>query len=557
MSDFLTLFKYEFKLQFPFKRKNQKIDFVGGLSSFVISALIIVVFIFLISTIANNYILVEINKVPDPVGRTYELMNLFYMAIIVLMSLLGVERMRKSLSQKKDKDIFLRLPVKPQTIFLSKISVLLLMNYIMAFLLVIPTNVIFYLALKPEWTYWLSTAGVLLVFPIVPFFISSLLIVPYIKAINFLKDKYAVIFVLFTAVLAGAFMLYSMLLGVVQKLLETGNIRFLFNAEFIETLQLLVKYAYPANSLASLVLGLDLIKSIIILACILILAVMFIYYITNKLFYITLYKNEERNFKFKKKTAYKVKKPMVSLMRKEFIMVFREPKHLFSYFAISLAMPIMVYCCYTLFQSLIYNTVGFKIDFALALLIVLIFSVLTNTFCSTNISRDGLAFLKIKSLPVKASRVLLAKVVFCSIVSSLAVILSVALLLALTNLTVIDGVFCIAMGILFSLAQILISTRMDLNHAKPSLSSVEIEKESSKTIAKVVFLGLIISLVAGLLSIVITIFASGSTIEIISNLHLTKAYAYIIPAVLCSLYFGLSFVYYYVNIERKYTNFVV
>ena len=557
MSDFLTLFKYEFKLQFPLKRNNRKVDLVGGLSSFIISALIILVFVFLVSTIATNYVLVEINKIPDPIGRTHELMNLFYVAIISVMSLLGVERMRKSLSQKKDKEIFLRLPVKPQTIFLSKISVLLLMNYVLAFLLVIPTNAIFYIALKPEWTFWLSTLGVWVIFPLIPFFISSLLIIPYIKLINFLKDKYALIFILFTAILAGAFLLYSMLLGIVQKLLETGNIRFLFNEKFINTLQSILKYSYPVNSLASLTLGINLIESLLILCGVLVLAVMVIYYVTNKLFYITLYKNEERNFKGKKIEGYKVKKPMVSLMKKEFIMVFREPKNLFSYFAISLAMPIMVYCCYTLFESLIYNTIGFKIDFALALLIILIFSVLTNTFCSTNISRDGLAFLKIKSLPVKASNVLLAKVLFCSIVSSLAVVLSAGLLFGLTNLTLIDSLICIAIGIVFSVSQILISTRMDLNHAKPSLNSIEIEKESSKTIAKVVFLGLITSLVSGLLAVVITIFASGSNIEIIANLHLTKAYAYILPALICLLYFGLSFVYYFVNIERKYTHFVV
>ena len=75
MSDFLTLFKYEFKLQFPFKRKGQKIDLVGSLSSLLISALIIAVVILLVSTIANNYVLVEINKIPDPTARTLELMK--------------------------------------------------------------------------------------------------------------------------------------------------------------------------------------------------------------------------------------------------------------------------------------------------------------------------------------------------------------------------------------------------------------------------------------------------------------------------------------------------
>ena len=556
MSDFLTLFKYEFKLQFPFKRKGQKIDLVGSLSSLLISALIIAVVILLVSTIANNYVLVEINKIPDPTARTLELMNVFYLAIILVMTGAGVERMRKSLSEKKDKEIFLRLPVKPQTIFLSKIAVLVIMNYIMAALLIIPTNVIFYIALKPDYLYWIRTAIVFLALPFVPLFLSSLLIIPYIKSINFLKDKYAVIFVLFTAVLVGAFLLYTLFLGVVQTLLETGSIRFLFNANFTYVLQMLLKFGYPANSLASIVLGVDTLKSVLIVLAVLVLAVSMVYVITNKLFYITLYKNEERHFKNKKIETYKEKNPLFALMKREFITVFREPKNLFSYFAISLAMPIMVYCCYSLFESLIYNTIGLNIDFSLALLIILIFSVLTNTFCSTNISRDGVAFLKIKSLPVKASKVLISKVLFCSIVSSIAVVLSSALLMIITNLKPVDGIVCMILGIVFSLAQILIATRMDLNHAKLSLSSIEVERESSKTIAKVVFIGLIIALIVGLLSIVISVFTMGNTTDTIGNLKLIPAYAYIVPAIICMLYAGGSFAYYFVNLERKYTNFV-
>ena len=556
MGDFLTLFKYDFKLQFPFKGKKEKHDFVGGLSSFLITALIVAVFVYLFATIANNYVLVEINKVQDQTGRALELMNVFYVAIIAVMSLTGVEQMRKSLTEKKNKTIFLRLPVKPQTIFLSKIAVLLLLNYVLAFVLLGATNTIFYLALKPDMMYWVYTVGVWLVFPFVPLLISSILIIPYIKLIDFLKDKYAVIFILFTAILGGAFFLYSELLGVVQRLLETGNIKFLFNMEFITTLQDILKYSFPANALVSIVLGIDLAQSVTIVAGVIVLAIIVVYIITKRLFYITLFQNEKRVFKFKKLEDYTFRQKHQSLMKKEFITIFREPKNLFSYFAISLSMPVMVYCCYTLFVSLIYNTVGFKIEFALALLIILIFSVLTNTFCSTNISREGIAFLKMKSLPLSAKEVLKAKVSFCSIVSSLAIVLSAFILVALTDLSIVDGIICAVLGCVFSLAQILIATRMDLNHANLTLSNVEIEKESSKTIAKVVFIGLIVSLLSGVSSIVITILSLGSNIDFIAELNLSNSLIYLIPVVICALYILLGYIYYKKNMEKRYINLV-
>jgi hypothetical protein len=198
MSEFLTLFKYEFKLQFPFKGKKQKIDFAGSIFSFLITALIVVVFVYLVSTIANNYVLVEINKVSDPTGRALELMNMFYVGIIAIMSLTGVEQMRKSLSERKNREMFLRLPVNPQTIFLSKISVLLLLNYVLAFVLIGATNTIFYIALQPTWTYWLATAGIWLVFPFVPLLISSLLITPYIQIFYCFTYLFYCLFVCFS-----------------------------------------------------------------------------------------------------------------------------------------------------------------------------------------------------------------------------------------------------------------------------------------------------------------------------------------------------------------------
>lgn len=557
MSEFITLFKHELKLQLPFKRKREKFDFVGQLTSILISLIIIAAFILLISTIVSNYVEIKVNKLPDPVGRALELLNVFYAVIVLGMGVFGVEKMRKTLTQKRYKEIFLRLPVEPQTIFLSKLLVLLLINVSVIFFLVVPVNIIFFIVLKPSALFFLYTLIVCIFLPIISFLISSLLIIPYILLIDFLRDKYVIVFLLFSAALILAFLLYSNLLEVIQKLLETGNIRFLFNAEFIETLQKLLIYTYPANSLASIALGVDLLKSILIVIAITIVGVAVIYFITRNLFYITLYKNDIRKTGGKKKGKYTELNPIASLMKKEFINVFREPANVFSYFAIASAMPVMVYSCYTLFDSLIVNTLGLSIAFPLALLVILIFSVLTNTFCATNISRDGLGILKVKSLPIKATKIVFSKVLFCSIVSSLAVIVSGVILMTTTELKPLDAIVCMVLGIVFSLAQIFIATKLDLNHAKVSENPQEVEKESNKTISKVVLVGLIVALVVGLLSVVLTVLASSSLIEGIINMKLYPSYAYIIPAAITLIYFVVCLIYGIKNIEEKFKKLVM
>ena len=134
--------------------------------------------------------------------------------------------------------------------------------------------------------------------------------------------------------------------------------------------------------------------------------------------------------------------------------------------------------------------------------------------------------------------------------------MSAIILVALTDLSLIDGIICAVIGCVFSLAQILIATRMDLNHANLTLSNIEIEKESSKTIAKVVFIGLIVSLISGVSSIVITILSLGSNIDFIANLNLSSSLIYIIPVVICALYILLGYIYYKKNMEKRYINLV-
>ena len=169
MREFWILFKHEFKMQFPFKPQKGRIDLIGSFLSLLTTVLVAVVFVMLVSTVVDNYIVVEINKVAAPLERGKELLNLFYTVIILAMSFTCMEKMRKTLTEKKDKELFLRLPVKPQTLFMSKLCTLMIWNYIFALLLIVPVNLIFYLVLKSGFTFWVFTFLAWLLLPMTAF----------------------------------------------------------------------------------------------------------------------------------------------------------------------------------------------------------------------------------------------------------------------------------------------------------------------------------------------------------------------------------------------------
>lgn len=547
---FLTLCKYEFKKILPTHRKGKKRDFTGYIISLFITLAIAGVFVFLLNIIAENYVDVKINKVRDPLARSAEFLNLLYTAIIIAMSIICLERIRKILSRNKEREIFLRLPVKPETIFLSKIAVLMIENYVMSLLLLVPANIVVYFMLEQGVIYWVYTFIVWLFLPIIPMFIAAILAIPYIKLIDFIIHKYSVMFVMVTSLLIGSFLIYSNLLSVVQSLLETGTIKFLFNENFIYFMQRLREITYPANLFTNISLGIELLYPLLIVMLFVIISFIFIYFITKQLFYSTLYRNDRRKLGISKTAKIKKLSPAMSLIKKEFISVFRDPGYMFSYFAIATAMPVMVYCCYTLFETLVYNAIGLSIDFSLALFIVLVFSVLTNTFCATNITRDGLSALTSKVFPVKPSRIMLSKVIFCMVVSLLSVAVSVIILVCATSLGILDGIVVAMLSGVFSVAQIFLATRLDLNHARVASGPVEAERVTSITVAKVIFVGLILSTSAGVCSLLM------SMLSAVSNGFVVRVLSYLTPSFIVVVYLLISMTYYRRNIEKSFDSLV-
>lgn len=575
MKTYRLLFKHERRSLFP-SLKHKKLDLIGGLLTAIVALLVIATFALMIYAFADSYVEVkdvETRQYNKP-ARAIELLNALYTVIIVALGFMCLEKLRTNLVRKTDKNIFLRLPIKQSTLFLAKFSALLLWAYTTAFFLIVPVNAIFFIILRDSFSalgltvaqFWIHTAIVYLLLPMASFLIATLLIIPYTYVINFLSTRYFISFITVSALVVGAFLLYSSFLSAFQDLILTGDLKVLFNLELVHFLQALRKFSYPATSLASIVLGDNLITSVIIAGATAVIAFVVILFSTNILYKMTLYRNAAHTKRGRRKMI-RCRSVLGGLMRKEFISVFREPKHMFSYFSIALSMPIMVYCCYTLFHTFISESLPvYGFSFSLALMVILVFTTLTNTFCATNITRDGLTALKAKMFPIKASKILFAKVLFCCIVSSLAVIGGVAILYLAApeeaSLSLKDALIVGGIGLVVSLSQIMIATRMDLNHAVLTASPSEVAVVSNRTISKTVILGLFLALVTGLLSIVVQVFpiiqdVFGQALpESLRNLKIKDYYIYLVPAVITALYFFVSFLYYSVRIEKSFKKLV-
>ena len=536
--------------------RSKRIDILGGFTSLLFTLAIAGVFGLLIYAIADGYLDIKVDRVGDPVARAYELLNALYTIVIVALGIMCLEKMRSTLTRTSDTPIFLRLPVKSGTIFRAKFMALLLWTYTSAFMLILPINAIFYFVLEAGTEFLVNTLLVYLLLPTVSFLIATVLILPYMVVIKFLSTKYFLSFATLSVLVVGAFFVYSNILDVLRGLFETGSIKFLFSHEFVEVLTTAKNFTYPANSLAAILLGIDMQKSLLIAIAVAVVALTLAFLTTAGLYRLVLYRNRDG------KQVRAKRRPMIcrsvtgSLLRKEFITVYREPKYLFSYFTIAVAMPFMVYCCYTLFEQLLRNALpeamATAATFPLTLIVVLVFTILTNTFCATNITRDGKSALKAKSFPIKASKLLFPKVLFCGIISSLSVIGSVLVLYFTAGMTLFNAILAGVICLMFSFSQILIATRTDLNCAVVGASPEAVAKTSDRTIAKVIGIGLFLAVLIGFATLFVSIFADTAP-EFLNGFEVSEIYVYIIPGVIALIYFALSILHYHVNIEKAFS----
>lgn len=552
MTSFSILLKKELKENLFSKGKGEKRDFLSLLFTLIIFLCVVVGLIYIALSIAESYVTLSFEGITDKTLRSLELLNILYLAFGVFLLFFILEKERKIIVGAKDKAIILRLPIRSSSIFLSKFLVTYLLSLFTTLCFMVPVNIIFYVAIGNfKATYLIGLIVNILTFPMLPFLLATILLVPYIKILNFFKDKQLLTLIVFVILIGACFYLYSLLLDVFRTLLETGSIKFLFNTDNIRVLNNIYKYSYPLNMFASVSLGYDMLLSYLVILGVVIVSILVTYFLSRLLFYQTLYSNMGTKDKLYK-TRLKQRNPFVSLLKKEFLLTYRDNNNLFSYFAIAIAMPLMIYVCLTLFRDLIYNAIGLEMDFVLAIFLLFIFIVLTNTYASTNISREGEAFLKNKTFPYSAKKIFLAKVVFALIISSLSVIVSVIVITTLADISAIECIILLVCGILFSLSQILLGTKMDLNKANLKSSSYEASQNEQKTISKLVFSGLIVSLILGVLLVVTDVLLPSVSVNLPINLILIG-----LVVIITVIYLGYAIFFYLHKLEDRFVSLVL
>ena len=453
----LNLIAKDIKLLFGGKSspRTAAIRFIG--------LLLVMGLLIFVETYVYREILDKLSSFPNA-PRSFTTLFLFVISLLLIVNCLF--QGEKLFYDEEDRKDTATLPITPAKRMLSKFVLLFLIQFVMGLALEYPIFLSFgMLAHKMIFFYFKG-----LLYPVLGFFfeagIALILLYPFHLLKQFLSERPLAQFLVAAFLLGALAFAYGYILEIFSSLISGRGINALLTESNMAALVEARKYLVVSNYLVDLLYyssTTNFLFYLLFAALALALGLSLLLWTTSKA---TL----SWNRKWKKTSlSYKPMSPFRALLRKEFLLLFRDGENLFSYSGLLLVQP---YLCYAVLKSLnaVFssgNVAYYFLAFPGLATYIDIFAILCFLSCVSGAGMNYFAREKhgirlIKTLPISEKQQMLAKWLpgFCCSLLSFAVTL---LLIGSTKTLMVKPVWASAFyGLLFLFGESLLSMHEEM-----------------------------------------------------------------------------------------------
>ena len=167
-------------------RKDEKIGSTLKEKLFsIISFIIVFVFLAIVMTGTSIYVTIKL----DEIDQTYAFINILLLMNFFILFAKSIFESLNVLYFSKDLKILLRMPLKPISILHSKLQNMIISEYPMEIVMLAIPMIIYGIFSKVGIGFYFYMIGILLVLPIIPIMITSLIISIIMRFTNLIKNK--------------------------------------------------------------------------------------------------------------------------------------------------------------------------------------------------------------------------------------------------------------------------------------------------------------------------------------------------------------------------------
>lgn len=400
--------------------------------------------------------------------RLFELQSFLFIIVFVIEVYTCSKYLYVRLFRNNDIEKICSLPISKLEYIVAELIILYIRQFLKLALFIVPQSVVFGIVYGKQPGIVSLVGGTILsilVMPLMTVFISSLISAPLFILKKYLGQKYLLMLIVAIVIMGVVFYFYGVILDKLKTLLITGEIQHLFlDKENVAKIFYIAKRLVPVSMLASVSFGgvirfdyLYIILAIVLCGVSSIGTTYLLYDIAVNL---RVQKNIDNEDVLK---ISKEKNIIVALLKKEALIVLRNQSYAKSYFGVLVLLPLFVYMIFKILKDILMNLLFFDVSIALAVGSIMLFLALVNSFAGTSFSRDYDMWQFMRTVPCRNKDIILAKTAFCTIISSISVLLTAIILISTKLLNWQQGIFVLLVCEVFAESQIIAAIKMDFD----------------------------------------------------------------------------------------------
>ena len=421
-----------------------------------------------------SFLMLAIYIVGVGIGNPEIVLVLAFLSLQLFLLVTGIFYVMSVFYYSKDLGNLIPLPVQPWQVLLSKFSVVMAYEYLMALPLLLPPIIIFGLGTAQGALYYIKATVLILASPAIPLAIGSVIAIILMRFFNIgrRKDLFAIIGGFAAVVGVMSFNMWT------QHVVGSTGQNFIADllaskAELINT----ISRSFPPSAWATFSLARADLSSWGYLGLFLALTaalVAFMLWLCGKLYYKSALMGEEVSQRKTSKAAIvgRVSNPVVSLFIKEWKLLIRTPAFALNCLIGSLIVPITIPL--SLIQtrnaskglSILLENPNMAMPLTLGAVGIILLTSAINVTASTCLSREGKTFWLSRMIPVPPSKQIYAKFLVSFAVAAIGMALSFIIFLAFFQFSLPRAILALALGILGSIPITAVSMIPDIIRPK-------------------------------------------------------------------------------------------
>jgi ABC-2 type transport system permease protein len=419
-----------------------------------VAIVIITVAVFLILKIANMLV---------ALGTTQELLGFILFAVQLITFGLALGNIITNLYFSKDNEFLMGMPVKPTEVFLVKVIVLYIYEFIVDAVFILPIMLAYGLINGAGFWFFLSILPMLVLLPAIPLLLATIVSIPVVYIIFFLKTRFILSIITILGLTVSLFYIYMRFISTIADSISIIGHTIALNMKVQEMSRQVLNVTYIYQILTDIMYGKNILLNLTIAIALVLGAVAFVILIVKPIYFrVCMQQMETSQRKFKKVRRFKRHSQLFSIMWKDYLVLLRSPGYIFQFFLFALMMPFVVYLYNRLLLSISVREVGAKMILGANILIISIMALISNTVSASAISREGGNFYIMKVSPVPYYKQALAKIIFNCIIVVTSIFLTGIVCIAFTSMTILQAILSFGFASILSVGHICWSFEYDL-----------------------------------------------------------------------------------------------